>query len=124
MDVIDNFGKPFFPKQPGDRLRLFQIQHEPIAVIVVTRVVVIKLRRLASFGRCAQRFSIPIGDDVNSVRIRRRNENQNRVTQNRKRVFIGRAGEVVGELHRHLRSHNLSRMNRTGNDYYSLAFLY
>src|SRR5439155_3206857 len=61
MNVIDDFRKPFFPKQTSDDLRLFQIKHEPVAIVVVPGVVMIKFRRVAPFGACAQRLTIIIG---------------------------------------------------------------
>ena len=75
MNVIDDFRKPFFPKQTSDGFRLFQIKHEPVAIVVVPGVVMIKFRRVAPFGGCAQRLTIIIGHNIHAVRIRRRNQN-------------------------------------------------
>ena len=83
MNVVNNFRKPFFPKQACNRLRLFQIEHEPIAIVVVAGVVVIKLRRLAAFIRRAQSLAVPIRNDIHAIGIRRRDQNQNCVAQDR-----------------------------------------
>jgi hypothetical protein len=57
------------PEKARNDLRLFQVEHEPVAVVVVTRVMVIKLRRFAAFERRPERLAIPVGDDVDTVRI-------------------------------------------------------
>src|SRR6266404_1033168 len=112
VDVVDDFRKPFFPKQTADRPGLFQIQHEPIAIVVVPGIVMIKLRRFAAFRGSADRLTIIIGYDVDTVRIRRRDQDQNSVAEDGLSVLIAGTGEVVSKLSRHLRSDNLSRMNR------------
>ena len=122
MYVIDDFRKPFLPKQTRDGLCLFQIEHEPVTIIVVSGVVMIEFRRVATFGGRAQGLAIVIGHYVHAVGIGRRNQNQDRVVQNRERVFVVGARQIVSELHRHLGSDNLSRMNRAGNDDNRLAF--
>ena len=70
MDVVDDLREPFLPEQLCDRLCLREIQHEPVAVVVVTGVVVVELGRGCSLGLCAERFPIPVSDDVDAVRIR------------------------------------------------------
>ena len=82
MNVIDNFRKPFFPQQTRDGLCFFQIDHEPVAIIVMTGVIVIKLGRAVPFLWRAQRFAIIIRDYIDTVRIRRWNQNQNGVVEN------------------------------------------
>ncbi len=74
MYVVNDLRKPFVPQQTRDELCLFEIEHEPVAIVVVTGVVVIKLRRFSSFVRRAERLAIPVGDDVDAVGIRRRNQ--------------------------------------------------
>ena len=83
MNVVDNLRKPFLPKQMSNRFRLFQIKHEPIAIIIMAGVVMIEFWRLASFVRRAESLAIPIGDNVHAVGIRRRDQDQNRIAQNR-----------------------------------------
>ena len=62
------------PEQARDELRLFEIEHEPVAIVIVTGIMMIKLGRFSSFVRRAQRFAIPVGDDVDAVGIGRRNQ--------------------------------------------------
>ncbi len=54
----------------------------PVAIVIVADVLVIKLRRIGAFVRRAQRFVVPVFDDVDAVRIKRRNEQDDRVAQN------------------------------------------
>src|SRR5436190_18583974 len=73
MNVVDNFRKPFLPKQMSNRLRFFQVEHEPIPIIIVSGVVMIEFCRFSSFVWRAQRLAIPVGDNVYAVGIRRGN---------------------------------------------------
>ena len=113
MHVIDDLRKPLAPVKLGDVPSLLQIEHEPIAIVVVTGVMVIELRRNRAFGFRSKCLSIPIRDEIDAVGIRRWNQNENRVLQNLFRISIGRSREFVCEIHRHLRGDNLIRVNRT-----------
>src|SRR2546429_3910373 len=107
MNVIDNFRKPFLPKKMSNRLRFFQVEHEPIPIIIVSGVVMVKLGRLASFGRGAERLAIPVGDDIHAVWIWGWNQNDNYVVQDRQGVTVVCTRQVVSQLCGHLRSNNL-----------------
>src|SRR5437868_14259882 len=76
MDVVNNFRKPLLPKQSSDCLRLLKIEHEPVAIVVVTGIVRIKLRRLATFLWSDDRLAIPSSNDIDAIRIWRRNKHQ------------------------------------------------
>ena len=121
MNVVHDFRKPFFPQQASDRFGLFQIEHEPVAIVVVTGIVMVKLGRLATFSRRAEGFPVPVGNDVHAVGIRRRNQNKNHIVQDRQRVCVVGVRQVVSELRGHLRSDYLRRVNRARNDYDSFA---
>src|SRR4051812_29173869 len=84
-------------------------------------VVVVKLRWLSSFVRRAERFAIPVGDNVDAVGIRRWNQKQYCVLQDLTRIGILCGRKLVSELHRHLRSYDFSRMDRARNRYDDLA---
>src|SRR5687768_12905639 len=43
VKVVNDLWKPLLPKQLGDGLRLDKVEHEPVAVVVVARVMMIKL---------------------------------------------------------------------------------
>jgi hypothetical protein len=103
-------------------LRLFEIEHEPITVVVVPGIVVIKLRRFRALVGRAERFAIPVGNDVNAVRVGRRDEQEDRVLQNLARLRVFGGGQFVSELHGHLRGDDLGRMNRTGDDDHGFPF--
>ena len=56
MNVIDNFRKPFLPKKMSNRLSFFQVEHEPIPIIIVSGVAMVEFWRLASFIWRAERL--------------------------------------------------------------------
>src|SRR5689334_23273668 len=112
MYVVNNLRKPVVPEETREDLRLFEVEHEPIAIVVVSGVVVIEFGRFFSFERSAEGFPIPVGDDVYAVGIGRRNQQQKRVLKDFARVCVLCGGELVSELHRHLRRDDLRRMNR------------
>ena len=121
VNVVDDLWKPLFPEQARDELGLFQVQHEPVAIVIVTGVVMIELGRFCSFVRRAQRLAIPVCDDVDAIGIGRRNQQQDCVLEDLASLGILCSRQLIRELHRHLRSDDLSRVNRTGDRYDNFA---
>jgi len=60
---------PTYDDVVSDVARFLEIEHEPVAIVVVTGVVMIKLRWFSSFIGCAECFAIPVRDDIDTVRI-------------------------------------------------------
>ncbi|MEJ7698223.1 MAG: hypothetical protein WKF71_01045 [Pyrinomonadaceae bacterium] len=69
VNVVDDLRMPLVVNFINGQLRLNLRERIPIAVVVVSDVFVIKLRRRGSFKLCAERFVIPIFDNINAVRI-------------------------------------------------------
>src|SRR5262245_29606518 len=107
MNIVDDLRKPLFPKQSGERFRLLQIHHEPVTIVIVSGVMMVKLRRLATFVWSTGSFSIPVRYYVDAIWIRRRYQNKNRVSKDLNGIGILPGREVEGQLHRHLRGDNL-----------------
>src|SRR6185503_5351302 len=69
MDVVNNLRKPLLPKETRDSSCFLQIQHEPIAIVIVTSVVMVQLRRFLTFGWRPKSLAIPVGNYVDAVGI-------------------------------------------------------
>ena len=82
MNVVDDLRMPDVENLVDDQLRLNLRERVPVAIVVVAGVLVIKLRRIGAFVRRAQSFLIPVVDDIDPVRIRRRHEQNNCIAQN------------------------------------------
>ena len=50
-------------------LCLYLRERVPIAVVIVARILVIKLRWISSFVRCTERFVVPVLNDVHTIGI-------------------------------------------------------
>ena len=124
MNIIHKLRKPLLPKEFGDRLSLNQIEHKPVAIIVVASIMMIKLWRRRAFALGAERFAIPVGDDIDTVRIGRRQQQQDRIIKNFLSVGVVRICEIIRQIHRHLRRDDLGRMDRTSDRNDRLAIFY
>ncbi len=82
MYVVDDLRMPDVENLIDDELRLDLGERVPVAIVIVARVLVIELGRIGSFVRRAQSLLIPVVDDVDAVRIRRRHQQNDRVLQN------------------------------------------
>ena len=69
MNVVDDLRMPDVVDFINRQLRFDLRKSIPIAVVVVSDVFVIKLRRFSSFKRRSQSFVIPIFDNINAVGI-------------------------------------------------------
>ena len=120
--VVDDFGEPLLPEEAREGARLREVEHEPVAVVVVAGVGVVNLRRLGALPGLAHRGAIPVGDDLYAVGVGRGDEDEDRVVQNLARVGVLRGRQLVGELRGHLRGDDLRGVNRAGDDDDGLAF--
>ena len=124
MHVKDKLREPFLPIQLRDGLRLNEIEHEPIAIIIVPGVMMIQLRRRCAFALGAERLAIPICDNINAVGIRRRNKQKDRVLKYLFGLSVVCRREIIRKIHRHLRRHYLGRVYRASDRDNRFAVLY
>src|SRR5215510_7663346 len=69
MNVVDDLWMPNVVDFIDRKLRFDLSERIPIAVVIVTRVVVIKLRRVSAFGWSAERLVVPGFDYVVAIGI-------------------------------------------------------
>ena len=81
MDVVHDLRMPDDVQRVDGQTRLDLRERVPVAVVIVPRVFVVKLRRVSPFVRRAQCFVVPILDDVHAVRIGRRHQQDDRIAQ-------------------------------------------
>ena len=89
-----------FPQ--GDADGMFPICAHPVAapqLYAITDVFVIKLGRLGAFIRRPERFLVPVIDDIDSVRIQRRNEQDDGVVQNPPDINVAARRQTVRDEH-------------------------
>ena len=106
MHVVDDLGVPgvmhLFDHQP----RLLLAENVPVAIVVVADILVIELRHRSRLVGSTEPAAIPRPHLVDTVRIQRRHQQENRVREDRAvpRRVLGQ--QVVGELDgRHRRGH-------------------
>ena len=69
MLVVDDVREPFAEKKTGGIARFFEIQHEPVAVVVVPRILLVKPGQRRILIRRAGVFAIPVHDPIQTVGI-------------------------------------------------------
>src|SRR5882762_425043 len=121
MDVVDNLRKPLLPKQLCDEPGLPEIQHKPVTVVVMSGVVMIELGWFFPLEGRRKGFPIPVRDNIHSIGIGRRYQDQNRVLKDLTSFAVLGGGKLKCQLHRHLRSDNLAGMDRTRDGHDRLA---
>ena len=77
-------------------------EHEPVAIVVVAYVVVIKVGHGAAFVLGADVLAIPLGDHGFAVRIQGGDEEDDGVVETTKIFAIFGGGELIGPFHGHL----------------------
>ena len=98
-----DLGQPVVVKDLGHGPGLGQVEHVPVAVVVVAGVVVVEPGHAAALVLGADVFPVPVDDHLVAVRVVARHEEDDDVVEDLAGVEEGPAGdEVVGELHRHL----------------------
>src|SRR4051812_20354693 len=113
VNIVDDFRMPHVLDLPDGCTSLRLREDVPVAIVVVTGVMVIQLRRLRPFERGVESLSVPTGDDVDSIWILRGNKDQNRVLTN---LFESRGvirEHLVGELNGAMGGSDLGGVNRT-----------
>src|SRR4029079_2535981 len=69
MDVVHNLRVPLVMNVIDGELSLNLRKGVPVAIVIVTRVLVVELRRIGAFIWCPERFVIPVFYDVYAVWI-------------------------------------------------------
>ena len=69
MNVVDDLRMPNVVNLIDRELCLDLREGIPVAIVIVTRVLVIELRRISTFERRAECFVVPVLDDVYAVGI-------------------------------------------------------
>ncbi|OPZ70575.1 MAG: hypothetical protein BWY83_01570 [bacterium ADurb.Bin478] len=111
---IENDMRPpdvvyFFNGQPGFFLR----QHEPVTVQVMAGIGMIRLRDGGVRSAGAQVFLITANNGIQAVRILTRHQQQNDFVQHHLHFRRPVVQQPKGQLHAHLRSADLARMDGT-----------
>ena len=99
MLIIDDLREPVVIELPRHRLRLDLRQHVPVAIVVVPDIVMIELRDARHLELAAHIRHIPVGDDIQAVRVHVRHQEDDRVLPH----TPGLRGLVRHEVARHLR---------------------
>ena len=109
VHVVEDLGEPFSVErvrhEPGLDLR----HHEPVAIVVVPRVLVVDPRHLAALPLRAELRAVPFDDHLLAVGIHTRDENHHRVPELRLERVVRR--EPIRELESHLRRRYLVRVD-------------
>jgi hypothetical protein len=96
-------------------------EHEPVAIVVVADVVVVKPRQPAALVARAEELAVVVGDHDLPVGIERRNEQKDDVVEAALRLGVAGGGERVRPLHRHLARSDLRRVDVAGDEDDGLA---
>ncbi len=88
---------------------LREVQHEPIAVVVVAGVVVIEPRHRSALVLGAEPTLVPVDDHLLAVGVHR-DDVEDRLLEGLREAFAPAGRDVVGELERHLRGADLGRV--------------
>ena len=116
VDVHVRLRDPVAVQDLGQVLRLDQVGHEPVAVVVVARVPVIQPRQVRALVFGAQRLLVPVGDHDLAIRIQAGHHQVHDVVQDPLRLLVGAGQQVVGQLRRHLRAADLVRVHAHRHD--------
>src|ERR1044072_5883951 len=99
MNVVDDLRMPDVVNLVYGELRLDLRERVPVAVVIVTRVFVINVRRLCSLGGSDERLAGPLLDNIDSGGVERRNGEDARVVGYRRDSGFVRRGEPVRDQH-------------------------
>src|SRR5699024_10521783 len=82
--------------------RLGHVVHKPVAVVIVTHIVVVQPRRISGLVRSPNMTTIPAGDDIHTVGIHHRHQQGNDVLPDSLRLFGFFGGYFIGQFRGHL----------------------
>ena len=107
MDVVGDVRSPSVVNMLHHQPRLLLSEHEPVAVVVVSRVLVVQVGRNRTLEVSPQRCAVPVLHPHQPIRIQAGNQKQKHVVQNRHHPVIGRGREQMSKLQRHLAAAHL-----------------
>ncbi len=97
----------------------------PVAIVVVPNILMIKLRRRRAVVRRASRLAVPLGDDVDAVRVLRRLKQEDDVVENGLKLRVVVFGQQpISELDGGVRGGDFGRVDGAGNHHNHLAFVH
>ena len=87
MVVVDNLREPFVIELARRVLRLGHVEHEPVAIVIVTRIRVVQLGCRRTFERRSHVIHVPLGHERRAIRIHVRDQQEDHVVSNEPRLF-------------------------------------
>ena len=93
--VLVGVGLPLLIHDLRHILRLNQVKHKSVAVVVMTGILVIQPRRRRAFVLCAEVFVVPVGHHNLAIRVEARHHQRDDVIQNTRRFLIGPGDLIV-----------------------------
>ena len=109
VHIVENLREPLSIQQVRHRARLFLRHHVPVAVVVVTHVLVVDPRQRPAFPLAPEPLPVPVGDHLLAVGVHRWHQQHHDVFEPPLQGVDG--GEAPRELHRHLRRPDFRRMD-------------
>src|SRR5215472_8201058 len=122
VDIVNDLRVPDVVSLVYGHLGLDLSKGIPIAVVVVTGVVVIELRGAGSFAGGSQGLVVPLFHDVNAIRVERRHQQDNAVVKDLASFRRAIRRQPVCNIHRDQVAADLGRMNPAGDQNYCAAF--
>ena len=123
VHVPIDLREPGVVQQLRDDAGLGLGQHEPVAVVVVARVVLVELEQLRGLVGRPHRAAVPAHDMVEPVGVERGEEPDDHVlSRSGPRLLVG-GRQAMRELHRELRGGRLRGVHGAGDEQEDLALL-
>ncbi len=121
--VVDDLRKPVVIELPRDRLRLDLREHVPVTVVVVADIVMVELGDPGHLEVGTDVRHVPVGDDVEAVRVHVRHEQDDRVLADGSSLGRLVGHEVVCHFGHHLTMSHLGRVQPPVDPNDRLSFL-
>ena len=121
MHVIDDLRVPHVVQLADGGARLRLRKDIPVAIIVVPHVALPQLRRRRTFERRAQRLAIPLGHDIDAVRIQRRHQQHDVILQNGPEARRILRDQPVRKLHGAVSRRHFGGVNGASDQHHILA---
>ena len=102
VDVQVHLREPVMVEHSVHRPGLRQVEHEPVAVVVVAGVVVVEPRHAAALVLGSEVLAVPVHHHLLAVGVDGRSQQQDHVVQDAGPWLLVGDGHVPGQLHGHL----------------------
>ncbi len=122
MDVVDDLRVPHVLNLADGELGLGLTEDVPVAIVVVAYILVIELGRIGAFKRSAEGFPVPVGDDVDTVGILRRNQDEDRILEDCFELRAVFGDQLIRKLDCGRSGRNFGGVNRAGDHHHRFAF--